>query len=298
MKIVERYLSSDHINRPGTKLDSVRSYVFHYTANESPSATAVANAKYFNRKYEWGKYKQGSIVKDGYIEFGSIQNGIGNKFRYGSTQVIADMDEIVICIPLTEKSYACGDGSTTLAKQLFNGRQNSMTINIEICNNNVLVASEDDWNGACDNAIEFVANDIVYRNTSFDYKDRYAFLRHFDVSGKLCPAPFVDLNSAVVDPDWIKFKNKLIAKIEELKNTHHIVKIPEPQPIAQSGSVYFTDVPYQHWAGPIIDKAKDYGVIKGTSPGVLGFTEDLARLIAIQMNTISLVENKLGSKLI
>lgn len=299
MKIVEAYLDKGHINRPGTALECTESYVFHYTANESPTADAMANRNWFNRKFQLGKYKETkngqTIVKDGYIEYGSAgAAGIGQKFRYGSTQAIADMNGVVLSIPLTEKAHACGDNTTPLAQRIFGGRQNNMTINIEITNNDVIKGSDADWVGACNNAIEFVAQDIVNRNKSFDYKKPHAFLRHYDVSGKLCPAPFVDLSIAAPDPDWIAFKEKLIKRIEELKGIGVATNIPAPEPIHKSGSKYFTDIPDGHWAGPIIDKAKEYEIIQGIAPGILGFTEEFARIITMQISTINMIERKVG----
>lgn len=297
LSIVEAYLPLGHPNRPGVALECLRSYVFHYTANESPTATSLANANYFGRAYDKGKYWSGNVIKQGIVEAGSKDsNGIGRKFSCGSTQVIADMNGVVLPIPITEKAYGCGDNITALAKKLFNGRQNSMTINVEICNNDAISNSTEDWDKACDNAIEFVARDIVYRNNGFDYNDPYAFLRHYDVSGKNCPAPFVDLNSVAVDPDWIAFKNKLINRIEELKNAEsETVVIPAPTSVKKSGSAYFNDVPENHWSGEYIDKAKEYGLISGIEPGVLGFSEEFARVIAVQVNMIDLIEAKFGS---
>lgn len=206
MNINEKYIPEGHPNRPGIPLTCTRSYVFHYTANDSPTADDVANASYMGRS---GWYRDSN---------GKAHESNGDLFYFGSAQIIADMDSITLTMPLTEVAWGCGDNTTALAQQLFGGLQNYMTINVEIANNDAIPDSNDDWDAACNNALEFVAQDIVTRNTDFDYNDSYAFLRHYDVSGKICPAPFIRLDIAEVDPRWTDFKNKLISRIEELKS--------------------------------------------------------------------------------
>lgn len=198
-----------HINRSGVIIKpSV--IVVHYTANDSPKATDTANIRYIGRAYELGLYKSsstGNIIK-GYIEKGSKNKaGIGTSFRYGSAQWFIDMDSATLCIPQTEEAFGCGDralprnngydGQTKLAHDVFQNKPNKHALNYELCNNA-------DWAKTCANGAVIIARDMV----TYGIPITMVF-RHHDISGKNCPKPFVDSESA-----WLAFK-KLIEK--ELK---------------------------------------------------------------------------------
>ena len=203
MEIRQDFIPVGHPNRCGQKITPI-AVVVHYTANEAASATDVANANYFKRKY---------INKDG-INYES--DGV-TKFRCGSAQWIIDQDSATLAIPQNEVAWGCGDralpydngynGQTKIAHDIFNYQQNYLTINYEICNNDTIKNSNDDWNMACNNAIEIIAKDMITFNISI-----FRIYRHYDISGKICPKPFVDNEKA-----WIDFKNKIINKINELK---------------------------------------------------------------------------------
>lgn len=195
MKINERYVPKNHANRPGDKLDDVLAFILHYTANDSPTATDTNNAKYISRPYK----KINGIV---YEVDGKT------KFRYGSAHTFCDQDSVTRTIPYTEPSYGCGDrqlpynngykGQTKLAHETFKHRQNYRTINIEICNNG-------DWEKSCNNAIE----EIVWVINTYKYPA--VFLRHYDITGKICPKPLID------EKKWNEFKNKIYAKLQPKK---------------------------------------------------------------------------------
>ena len=201
MKINKNYISWGHPNRPGIKNNPI-AVVIHYTANDSPSATDIANVKYINRNY---------VKKDGKIY---EANG-KTKFRYGSAQWFIDEDSATLCIPQSEVAWACGDrqlpynngykGQTKLAKELFNHRQNYMTINYELCNNG-------DWGKTCDNSIDIIAQDIIDYNIA-----THMIFRHFDITGKICPKPFVDDEQA-----WEKYRTRIINRVIEMKKEKEI----------------------------------------------------------------------------
>lgn len=199
VKINEQLIPVGHPNRAGTKTIPI-AVIVHYTANDAPSATDTANANYFARKY---------IVKNGVIY---ESNGI-DKFRYGSTQWIIDQDSATLVIPQNEVSWGCGDrqlpynngykGQTKIAYDIFNHKQNYLTINYEICNNDTIKNSNADWQMACNNAIEIIAQDMIKYNIPID-----RIYKHQDLSGKICPKPFIDNPKS-----WEDFKNRIINKI-------------------------------------------------------------------------------------
>ena len=217
--LIEQFIPKGHPNRPGTPLESLKAIVFHYTANDAPTATDTVNAKYFARPY----------VKVGADFF--EQDG-KTPFRYGSTQVLADMDSITFALPVTEASWSAGGremlpwtpelkGQQSVAKRIFNNRQNYQNISIEICNNDVIKNSMDDWNKALDNAAEWAVGYIKEKGLrvnwygSFSPQDPVVFpalrpgeivlLRHYDLTGKKCPLPLMDKDA------WSEFLIKHIA---------------------------------------------------------------------------------------
>lgn len=90
-------------------------------------------------------------------------------------------------------------------------------------------------------------------------------VRHYDVTGKHCPMPYVD------EAEWKKFKNLIIKTLKETSSNTQ--KEGEEM-------VYYeklTDIP----AGVIrdtVEKYVDMGIIKGNSQG-LHLSEDMARMV-------------------
>jgi N-acetylmuramoyl-L-alanine amidase len=114
--------------------------------------------------------------------------------------------------------WACGDrqlpynngykGQTRIAKEVFNHRQNYETINYELCVNN-------DWQQTCKNAVQIIARDMVNYNIPMTM-----LFRHYDITGKVCPKPFVD------NPDaWEDFKKQIENRVKEIKKEQVINEV-------------------------------------------------------------------------
>lgn len=202
-EIKNQLIPIGHPNRKGEKTKPI-AVIVHYTANDSPTATDTANVNYIGRKY---------VVKNGEIY---EANGV-DKFRFGSAHWFIDINSATLCIPQDEVVWGCGDralpydngykGQTKIAQDVFNHKQNYLTINYELCNNDTIKNSSADWEQVCNSAIDIIAKDMITYNISTD-----RIYRHFDISGKLCPKPFVDNEKA-----WIDYKNKIIKRVNELK---------------------------------------------------------------------------------
>jgi len=231
MNFIRQHLPIGHPNRPGIKLEGIRGIVFHYTANDAPGATDTANVRYIGRPFDEELYYDKNTGKKvlGYTEKGSKgkgANGLSIPFRLASAHIFADCDSVTEAIPTDEVSWACGDrqlaydtihkGQKPVARTVFNNRQNYFTVNVEICNNDVLPGL-DDWDAACKNAAEWAINFICAQGLHVDIDaslspqiitpetGKILLLRHFDVTGKICPAPFVsDLDA------WMNFIESII----------------------------------------------------------------------------------------
>jgi N-acetylmuramoyl-L-alanine amidase len=164
------------------------------------------NVKYIGRKW---------ILKD---EKKYEADGV-TPFRFGSAHVFCDMDSVTEAIPLDEVAWNCGDknykrGYQRIAEKVFMFRQNYETIGVEICNNDVIKNSLADWDAAVENAKNWVIEYLKAFNIRVDREGSLnpqnveqapppgtvLLLRHYDITGKLCPKPFVD------DPkEWMNF---------------------------------------------------------------------------------------------
>lgn len=128
---------------------------------------------------------------------------------------------------------------------------------------------------ALSNAIELI------RQLMSEYKIPIGnVVRHYDITGKLCPKPYVN------NADWNTFIKKIEGgndemteqerkQFEELKAR---VKILEEKNI-----VYNWTEACPKWSQPYVQKALDLGWIKGDENGFLGLTDDMIRTLVIML---------------
>ena len=172
--------------RPHKLLKQLRGIVIHWTANVSAGANAAANRSYFN---------QG--------------------FRSASAHYIVDDSNIIQCLPDQEVGYHCGDRPLGKYKPiglgLMNGYKgttpNYFTIGIEMC-----VNRDGNWLETYSNTIDLVAR--LYLKYQLNPG---SIIRHFDVTGKQCPKPFLKPSA------WEQFIQDVIIEIQTL--TFHDCKI-------------------------------------------------------------------------
>ena len=88
-------------------------------------------------------------------------------------------------------------------------------------------------------------------------------IRHHDVTGKICPEPFVRENK-----QWLDFKAALMKKPEVPKKEEKKVRL------------YNTVAELPTWAQPTIQRLVDKGILNGTGTG-LGLTEDMVRMLVL-----------------
>lgn len=121
--------------------------------------------------------------------------------RGASANYFVDENEIYRVVADSNKAWHCGDKLKNGKGGSYNGKcTNSNSIGIEMCcfnNNGTLDFSEK----TIANTIELVKELMAKYNISIDN-----VIRHYDVTNKMCPAPFVQDESR-----WIDFKNRLIS---------------------------------------------------------------------------------------
>lgn len=170
------YIAVNPYSRPGLALPVVNKIIMHYTANKG--GTAKNHRNYFNN------------LRD----------------RYASAHIFVDDTEALCIVPLNEVAYQANDvqryvnGSPYRGVPALLSNANFKAVGVEMCldkKGNITAAT---FNRSVDVAVELCkkfklsANDIV---------------RHYDVTGKNCPAPWVNNPS-----EFTRFKNAVAAKLK------------------------------------------------------------------------------------
>jgi N-acetylmuramoyl-L-alanine amidase len=173
-------------NYGGKRNTSIIKYiVIHYTANDGDSDES--NAKYF---------------KEHIIE--------------ASANYFVDDDSITQSVPDNYIAYSVGGAKYTNTKgaSLYNVCTNSNSISIELCDS-VKNGKYDFTENTLKQAVELV------NTLSNKYKIPYSnIIRHYDVTGKICPKPFVDNNK-----EWKQFKNRLKRRVNTNSSKLDIMKL-------------------------------------------------------------------------
>lgn len=114
----------------------------------------------------------------------------GSAATYASSHFIVGLEgEIIQCIPLKEISYASNE-------------RNVDTISIECCH-------PDETGKFTDETYDSLLALVSWLITRYDLK-KGDIIRHYDVTGKICPKYYVDNEKA-----WKKLKDDVIENIEE-----------------------------------------------------------------------------------
>ncbi|MDR0286308.1 MAG: N-acetylmuramoyl-L-alanine amidase [Clostridiales bacterium] len=189
MEVIQQLIPKGHPNRPGIKLEALKAVVVHYTNNANPNMGAKNNIKWLSRACKEIDGKR--LEADG-----------KSTFNVASAHIFCDEKEIVLAIPTDEVAWSCGDRNFSgdyqqIAYNVFGKRQNYQIVSVEICNNA-------DWNKAANNAKEWIIDFIKSKGLQLDIigslhpqkksnilGGEILLLRHYDITGKNCPAAFV-----------------------------------------------------------------------------------------------------------
>lgn len=208
---------SNRANCGGKRTSPIAYIVVHYTANYGD--TAKNNADYFARE----------VVK-------------------ASAHYFVDESAVWQSVPDDRIAWHCGGSLQGSGGHTYYGKcKNANSLGVEIC---MLDKQGRLRHGSIDNAAKLVR----------ELMDKYGVpadrvIRHYDVTGKNCPAPMVS-NMTL----WRKFK-------DSLKEDDMIVyKKP-------------ADVP--EWGRPTVDKLIRHGSIKPEPDGSVNLSSDLLRMLVI-----------------
>ena len=153
------YIRINKFSRPGIKNSRIEGLIMHYTANNG--GTARNHKSYFNNL-----------------------NGV-----YASAHLFVDDEEAICIIPLNEVAYHANDiqkyfnGQPYYPLRSIIGNANYSTIGIEMCLDRNGKITEKTFQNTVKAVKELIAK---YPNITRD-----KIWRHYDVTGKNCPAPWV-----------------------------------------------------------------------------------------------------------
>ncbi len=178
----------------------------------------------------------------------------GNYFaqpnRNASAHYFVDESNVVQSVKDTDTAWHCGAKSYKHPKC-----RNDNSIGVEMC-------SEKDQNG------QYYINEQT-QNTAIELikvlMAKYSVpignvIRHYDVTGKMCPEPFV--RNQV---QWLDFKKRLSEQKEE--NVKMIYN--------------YIDENMPDWAKPTVQKLIDKGALKGNEKGELLLTDAMLRIFVV-----------------
>ena len=112
---------------------------------------------------------------------------------YASAHFLVGLDgEILQCVPLTEIAY-CSNSA------------NDYTVSIEVCHG-------DETGKFNDATMESLEKLVAWLCETFSLDPAEDVIRHYDVTGKICPKYYVENEDA-----WLTFKQDVSARIEEDK---------------------------------------------------------------------------------
>ena len=212
----------------------IKYIVIHYTANKGDNA--INNVKYFS----------GNAVK-------------------ASAHYFVDEDNIYTSVPVTDTAYHCGGGlQSREGHAWYSICTNSNSIGIEMCLFDKLGNVRSRTIGQ---AAELTKQLMKKYNIPAEN-----VIRHWDVTGKKCPAPFCGDKNIY----WQDFKNRIteeeidMEELNALKKEIEILKtrIGEMQPIIYD----YIDENMPTWAHEAVKAAKNKGALIGDETGKLGLT--------------------------
>lgn len=182
-----QYIDINKWTRPGIKNNGVKKLVVHYTAN--PGAPAANHYRYFGQTLP-----------------AQNRNLSEKKQTFASAHIFVDRTEAICIIPLNEVAYHANDVQQIVNGQPYRGvsalkpNANFLSIGVELCiekngtfHPNTIARAEQVCAELCKKFKLDPINDIV---------------RHYDITHKICPAPWVSRSQGFTD-----FKNGVKARL-------------------------------------------------------------------------------------
>lgn len=238
----------------GAKRSGIKYIVIHYTGNDGDSDEGN------------GSYFANNIVK-------------------ASAHYFVDDDSITLSVPEDYTAWSVGgkkypDCAKTGGGGFYGRCTNSNSISIELCDS-VRNGKSDFTADTVTNAVELTKSLMRRYNIGTD-----RVIRHFDVTGKMCPLPYID------NAKWADFKRRLteteetdMEELEKLKREFEEYRRQKDEIINRMGqeiaelkkppAIYnYIDENMPEWAREAVGWFSQKGILKGDENGFnLTYTE-------------------------
>lgn len=203
----------------GRSLNSIKYIVIHYTANNGD--TARGNAKYFARE------------------------SVGASANY-----FVDPNEVICSVKDEYAAWHCGGSLESSHHPLRGICTNKNSIGVELCS--IIQNGKYEFKPETVKlAVKFVKELMAKYNIDIDH-----VVRHYDVTGKNCPAPFVENETR-----WKQFKQMLIGKEEEETMSYEQWLAYQKRYEQEKANQKVSD-----YAKSAMEKAVKHGISDGSNP--------------------------------
>ena len=203
----------------GRSLNSIKYIVIHYTANNGD--TARGNAKYFARE--------------------SVE---------ASANYFVDPNEVICSVKDEYAAWHCGGSLESSHHPLRGICTNKNSIGVELCS--IIQNGKYEFKPETVKlAVKLVKELMAKYNIDINH-----VVRHYDVTGKNCPAPFVENET-----QWNKFKQMLTSKEEEETMTYEQWLAYQKRYEQEKANQQVSD-----YAKTAMEKAVKHGISDGSNP--------------------------------
>jgi len=209
---IEKLIPINEYSRPGYKLQGVKKIVDHYTAN--PGASAYNHYLYFGKTL----IEQNKKLPK-------------NKRRYASAHIFVDKSDAYLIIPLNEVAYHANDGTFRGVEEL-KPNANYSSIGVELC-----IEKDGTFHPETVKRAAQINAELCKMFNLDPIKD---IVRHYDVTRKNCPAPWVKNENT-----FVNFKN-LVKQTLNQKLTTPVEKAWKVVKVVNSKYGLYT-IPGERW---------------------------------------------------
>lgn len=203
-------------------------------------------------------------------------NDLRGTDREASAHYFVDETSIWQSVDDSNKAWHCGGGLQGSKGHTFYKKcTNSNSIGIEMC---CKKTSSGKWyfeDKTVQNTVDLVIHLMEKHKIPIE-----RVIRHYDVTGKDCPVPYMD------EQEWKKFKDRITMGDEQAMTEQERIKFNKMVELVEELALqkervyrYVSELP--EWASPTILKLLNKGWYKGASPSDLNLPETLMRTMVI-----------------
>lgn len=216
------------------KAGDIQYLIYHYTGNKGD--TAVNNGRYYSQK---------------------INPPASAHYFVDDNEVIQSVDDLTVAWAVGGKKWS--DCAQTGGGKFYGIAKNANSISIEMCGTKSK-SSYEASEATLENAVAL--GRLLMKRYNIPFEN---VIRHFDVTGKYCPAYFMDGDK------WSAFKSRLSDSEQTCK---------EDGSMERRYQTFYEIQKAAPWAADTVRKLMERGALNGTGTG-LDLSPDMIRLLVV-----------------